>query len=182
MCYTKKSNAGLWWKGSFYTKSTTYAWTKSPNWLQYPHAKKRTLGQLQASKMTPQNKKNLKMPQVCFHTVDPYAYLEDKHLSPKYGEGVEASVADVGFGIGVGWSVSRGQPWRSCLPVWLAGVWGRMGAGRGSRRQRLGGLGNLIRGPWRESEKNNISLYDICNQNLQSRFHFCWLHFFEVPD
>lgn len=42
-----------------------------------------------------------------------------------------------------------------------------MGAGRGRRRQRLGGLGNLIRGPWMESEKNNISLYDICNHKFQ---------------
>lgn len=49
-------------------------------------------------------------------------YLEDKHLSPQNGQGVETSIADVGFSVGMGRSITWGQPWWSCLPVWLAGV------------------------------------------------------------
>lgn len=51
-----------------------------------------------------------------------FLYLEDKHLSSQYGQGVEASVADVGFRVGVGRSISWGQPRWSRLPVRLAGV------------------------------------------------------------
>lgn len=79
-----------------------------------------------------------------------FSYLEDEHLSPQYAQGVEAPIADVGFGIGVGWPVSWGQPRRSRLPVWLAGVWWRMGARRGCCRQRHGGLGKFIRRPCRK--------------------------------
>lgn len=92
-----------------------------------------------------------------------FTYLEDEHLSPQDGEGVEASVTDVGLGVGVGRPVSRGQPRRSRLPVWLAWVWRRVGAGRGCRRQRLGGLGNLIRGSWTKTEKN---ISPICKQKF----------------
>lgn len=48
--------------------------------------------------------------------------LEDEHLPPQYGEGVVASVADVGFGVGVRRPVSRRKPRRSRLPVGLTGV------------------------------------------------------------
>lgn len=71
-------------------------------------------------------------------------YLEDKHLPSQYGQSVKASVADVGLGVGVGRSVPGGQPRRSRLLVWLAGV-GWMGAGWRRRGQWLGGLGNLVR-------------------------------------
>lgn len=82
-----------------------------------------------------------------------FAYLEDEHLPPQYAQRVEASVADVWLGVGVGRPVPRRQPWRSCLPVWLAGVWGRVGARWRCCRQRLSGLGNLVRRPWKRSEK-----------------------------
>lgn len=62
------------------------------------------------------------MPWVFFILKKSAAHLKDKHLSPQYGQGVEAPVADVGFSIGMGRPVPRGKPRRSCLPVWLTGV------------------------------------------------------------
>lgn len=92
----------------------------------------------------------VKTPPVCSDGF--FIYLEDEHLSPQYSQRVEASVADVWFGVGVGRPVPRGEPRGSRLPVWFAGVRGRMGARKGRRGQSFGGLESLIRRPWRKPE------------------------------
>lgn len=101
-----------------------------------------------------------------------FPYLEDKHLSSQYGEGVEAPITDVGFRVRVRWSISWGQPRRTCLPVWLAGVWRWMGAGWGCGWQRLGGLGNLIRRSWiktRRQEKYCLMQYKYLQDVVLTR-------------
>lgn len=84
-----------------------------------------------------------------------FPYLEDEHLSPQDGQSVKSSIADVGFGVGVGRSIPWRQPRRSRLPVWLAGVRGWMGARRGHCRQRLGRLGKLVRRSWKQTVDND---------------------------
>lgn len=97
-----------------------------------------------------QRQTNVKSPPVCFSL---FIYLEYEHLSPQYSQGVVTSVADVWFGVGMGRAVSWGEPRGSRLPIRFAGVWGRMGARKGRRGQRLGRLEILIRRPWRKSEE-----------------------------
>lgn len=74
------------------------------------------------------------------------AHLEDEHFPAQDGERVEATVADVGLGVGVGGPVARGEPRRACLTVVFSGVCRGRARGRG-RGQRLGRLRNLVRGP-----------------------------------
>ena len=57
-----------------------------------------------------------------FAQTDDVFYLEHKELLSEDGQGVEASVTDVGFGVGVG---GFGPLWRAVRPgvaVMLAGV------------------------------------------------------------
>lgn len=81
-------------------------------------------------------------PKTVLHTVamfpqpDDLFYLEDKKLLTEDGQSVEASITDVGFGVGIG---GLGPLWRavgSGMAVMLAGVWRRVEAGR-----RNGGWG-----------------------------------------
>lgn len=87
-------------------------------------------------------------------------YLEDEHLPSQYGQSVEASIADVGFSIGL--RRSRRQHWELRLPVLFTRVRRRMGARRGRRWQRLGGLGEFIGRPCGESEKYILYVSATC--------------------
>ena len=72
-------------------------------------------------------------------------YLEHKQLLAEDGQGVEAPVADVGLGVGVGGLVPLGGAVGPHLPLVLPGVGGRVvQAGRGGGRRGSGGLRGAV--------------------------------------
>lgn len=65
-----------------------------------------------------------------FTQADVLLYLEHKKLLSEDGQGVEASIADVGFGVGVGRLGTLWRAMRSSMAVMLPGVWGWVEARR----------------------------------------------------
>lgn len=57
-----------------------------------------------------------------FAQADVLLYLEHKKLLSEDGQGVEASIADVGFGVGVGRLGTLWRAMRSGMAVMLPGV------------------------------------------------------------
>ena len=61
-------------------------------------------------------------PAAVFTQADDLLYLEHKKLLPEDGKGVEASIADVGFGVGVGGLGPLRRAMGSGMAVMLTGV------------------------------------------------------------
>lgn len=76
------------------------------------------------------------------------SYLKDEQLLAQDGQSVEASVADVGFGVRVRGFGFLWRPMRAGLAVVLPRVRRRVKARRGRRREQPGWLRVLIRRAW----------------------------------
>lgn len=90
-------------------------------------------------------------------------YLEHKELLAEDGQGVEASITDVGYGVGVG---GLGPLWRavgSGMAVMLAGVRGRVEARRWDRGWGPGWLRCSVWWTLKENNTQSVILHPHCS-------------------
>lgn len=90
------------------------------------------------------------------------SYLEDEELLAQDGQCVEASIADVGFGVRVGGFGFLWRPMGTALTVVFARVRRRVEARWGCRREQPGWLRVLIWRTWNYPENGFTFIKLVC--------------------